>query len=111
MRGRRLRLGLYADEQGLAWVQGLVEDAVGTRSARIVDGTVAHTADDSLDFLAEQWTVEHPDQSPGSRQPVELEVHLGCSLRTWRAIRKAVLAALCPEGSAPHTCRVPWTVG
>ncbi|MDX6760593.1 hypothetical protein SIN09_14365 [Streptomyces sp. F8] len=111
MRRRRLRLGLYADEEGLAWVEGLVEAAVGSRSARIVGGTVARTDDDGLDFLAEQWTVEHPGGSGGARQPVELDVHLVCSLRTWRAIRKAVLAALCPEGSAPHTCRVPWTVG
>ncbi|MFF8258887.1 hypothetical protein [Streptomyces virginiae] len=111
MRKRRLRFGLYADEHGLDWVEGLVEDAVGSRNARIVEWTVAHTADDSLDFLAEQWAVEHPAQSPGSRQPVELEVHLGCSLRTWRATRKAVLTALCPPGSVPHTCRVPWTVG
>ncbi|MCX5589315.1 hypothetical protein OHA91_35145 [Streptomyces erythrochromogenes] len=111
MRARRLRLGLYADEQGLAWVRRLVEDAIGSRHARIIGGTLAHTVDDELDFLVEQWTVEHPGQNSGSRQPVYREVHLGCSLRTWRAIRKAVLTALCPEGSGPHICRVPWTVG
>ncbi|MFJ9547337.1 hypothetical protein [Streptomyces erythrochromogenes] len=111
MRARRLRLGLYADEEGLARVRSLVEDAVASRNARIIDGTVALTADDGLDFLAEQWTVEHPGLSSGSRQQVDMDVSLQCSLRTWRAIRKAVLAALCPEGSGPHICRVPWTVG
>ncbi|MFE5718032.1 hypothetical protein [Streptomyces erythrochromogenes] len=111
MRARRLRLGLYADEQELAWVRSLVEDAVGSRKARILGGTVAITVDDGLDFLAEQWAVEHPGRSGGSRQQVTMDVSLGCSLRTWRAIRKAVLTALCPEGSGPHICRVPWTVG
>ncbi|WP_078959597.1 hypothetical protein [Streptomyces erythrochromogenes] len=63
MRARRLRLGLYADEQGLAWVRSLVEDAIGSRHARIIGGTLAHTVDDELDFLVEQWTVEHPGQT------------------------------------------------
>ncbi|MFE6906504.1 hypothetical protein [Streptomyces erythrochromogenes] len=110
MRVRRLGLGLYADAQGLAGVRSLVEDAVGSRNARIVGGTVALTVDDRLDFLAEQWAVEHPGRSSGSRQPAYMEVRLRCSLRTWRAIRKAVLTGLCPEGSGPHICRIPWTV-
>ncbi|MET9828840.1 hypothetical protein ABZ078_05940 [Streptomyces sp. NPDC006385] len=42
MRTRTLRFGLYADEQGLAWVRGLVDEAVGAREARIVGETVAH---------------------------------------------------------------------
>ncbi|MFE7094745.1 hypothetical protein [Streptomyces erythrochromogenes] len=111
MRARRLRLGLYADEQGLTWVRGLVEEAVGSRKARIIGGTVAVAEDGGLDFLAEQWAVEHPGRGSGSRQQVNMDVSLECSLRTWRAIRKAVLTALCPEGSGPHICRVPWTVG
>ncbi|MEU9305682.1 hypothetical protein [Streptomyces sp. NPDC048269] len=115
MRTRDLKFGLYADEQGLAWVKKLVEDAVGSRSARISGETVAHTfpgselsTDDVYDFLAEQWAVEHPAQSSDARQLIELRVHLVCSLRTWRAIRKTVIKTLCPEGMAPHTCRVPW---
>ncbi|MFE0580654.1 MULTISPECIES: hypothetical protein [unclassified Streptomyces] len=111
MRRRLLRLGLYADEQGLAWVEGLVEDAAGSRRARILDVSVAHADDDSLDFLVEQWRIEHPGRSSGTRQPVDMEVRLRCSLRTWRAVRKAVPTALCPQGSAPHICRVPWTLG
>ncbi|MER7732751.1 hypothetical protein ABTX80_17870 [Streptomyces erythrochromogenes] len=110
MRARRLRFGLYADEEGLARVRGLVEDAVGSRKARIIGGTVALAVDDRLDFLAEQWAAEHPGRSSGSRQPASMEVRLKCSLRTWRAIRKAVPTALCPEGSGPHICRIPWTV-
>ncbi|WP_404952986.1 hypothetical protein [Streptomyces sp. 147326] len=115
MRTRDLKFGLYADEQGLAWVRQLVEDVVGSRSARIISETAAHTLPgsglataDVYDLLAEQWAVEHPAQSSGARQPIELRVHLVCSLRTRRAIRKEVIKALCPEGTAPHTCRVPW---
>lgn len=115
MRTRHLKFGLYADEQGLAWVGKLVEDAVGSRSARIIGETVAHTfpgselsTADMYDFLAEQWAVEHPAQNSGARQLIELRVQLRCSLRTWRAIRKTVIRTLCPEGTAPHTCRVPW---
>ncbi|MGI5447748.1 hypothetical protein ACQEVM_18700 [Streptomyces sp. CA-243310] len=115
MKTRDLALGLYADEPGPAWVIGLVEDAAGSRSARIMVLTVADSfpgsglsTADVYDHLAEQWAVEHPDQDSGSRQPVELRVHLACSLRTWRAIRKTVLNGLCPQGTAPHACRVPW---
>ncbi|MDX3535042.1 hypothetical protein PV721_11795 [Streptomyces sp. MB09-01] len=116
MRRRDLKFGLYADEQGLAWVRHLVGDAVASRSARVIGETAAHTFSgsdlstaDVYDFLAEQWAVEHPARSSGTRQPIELRVHLVCSLRTWRAIRKEVIKTLCPEGTAPHTCRVPWT--
>jgi hypothetical protein len=115
MRTRTLNFGLYADDQGLAWVGELIDEAAGSRSARVVRENVAHTVfgsdlltADVYDFLAEQWAVEHPGQSSGAREPVELCVYLECSLRTWRAIRKAVIKALCPEGKAPHACRVPW---
>lgn len=118
MSTRTLNFGLYADEEGLAWVRGLVGEAVGARSARIVGESVAHTVSgselttaDMYDFLVEQWAWEHPGQSSGAREPVELCVRLVCSLRTRRAIRKAVIRALCPEGSAPHACRVPWMAG
>ncbi|MFE7272217.1 hypothetical protein [Streptomyces sp. NPDC057623] len=107
MRTRTLRFGLYADEQGLAWVKGLVDEVVGAREARIVGETVEHSAD-AYDHLAEQWGWENPGQSSGAREAVELRVRLACSLRTWRTIRKAVIRALCPEGTGPHVCRVPW---
>lgn len=115
MRTRTLRIGLYADEQGLAWVRGLVDEAAGARGARIVDVTVARTfpasgmtTADAYDHLAEQWEWENPGQGSGAREAVELRVRLACSLRTWRTIRKTVIRELCPEGTAPHTCRVPW---
>ncbi|WP_328963574.1 hypothetical protein [Streptomyces virginiae] len=115
MRTRTLRFGLYADEQGLAWVEGLVADAVGSRSARITGESVLRTLPGSgmptaemYDHLAEQWDIEHPGESRGAREPVELQVDLACSLRTWREIRATVIRTLCPEGTAPHTCRVPW---
>ncbi|MET7293301.1 hypothetical protein ABZS79_14400 [Streptomyces griseoloalbus] len=115
MRARVLRFGLYADEEGLAWVESLVDGAVASRSARITGRTVRRTLPDSAmttadlyDHLAEQWAWEHPGHDGGAREPVELRVRLVCSLRTWRAIRKAVLRDLCPRGPAPHTCRVPW---
>ncbi|MCY0963295.1 hypothetical protein [Streptomyces sp. H27-H5] len=115
MKTRDLAFGLYADEPGLAWVSGLVADAVSSRSARIIGESVVDSfagselsTADVYDFLAEQWAVEHPAQDSASRQLIELRVHLLCSLRTWRAIRKAVIDGLCPEGTAPHTCRVPW---
>ncbi|MEU7044114.1 hypothetical protein AB0A77_24060 [Streptomyces varsoviensis] len=115
MRTRILRFGLYADEEGLAWVRGLVGRAAGTRSARIVEADVVRaypggdlTTAEMYDFLADQWAIEHPGQDSGAREAVELRVRLVCSLRTWRAIRKAVLKGLCPEGLAPHTCHVPW---
>ncbi|MFI8338789.1 hypothetical protein ACIF8W_01690 [Streptomyces sp. NPDC085639] len=118
MRTRALTFGLYADEQGLAWVKSLVADAVHARNARgtrIVGATVAHTVPgselataDLYDFLAEQWAVEHPGQSSGERRAVELRVRLVCSARTHRAVRRAVISALCPEETASHACRVPW---
>ncbi|MEU7283068.1 hypothetical protein AB0A69_30445 [Streptomyces sp. NPDC045431] len=115
MRTRTLTFGLYADEQGLAWVRRLVQEAAASRSARIVRETVAHTLPgselstaDVYGMLAEQWAWEHPGQSGGAREPVELRVHVVCSLRTWRAIRKTVIRNMCPEGTAPHVCRVPW---
>lgn len=115
MRTRTLNFGLYADEQGLARARHLVEETVAFRSARIVRARAAHTVfgselktADAYEFLAEQWASEHPGQSSGAREPVELCVHLVCSLRTWRSIRKAVIKALCPEGMAPHICPVPW---
>ncbi|MCX5163575.1 MULTISPECIES: hypothetical protein [unclassified Streptomyces] len=118
MRTRILRFGLYADEQGLAWVRELVDQTVGSRSARIVKVDIARTYPDSdlttaemYDFLTEQWAIEHPGQNSGEREAVELRVHLACSLRTWRAIRKVVIRTLCPAGMAPHTCRVPWCAG
>ncbi|WP_030715945.1 hypothetical protein [Streptomyces sp. NRRL F-2580] len=107
MRTRKLTFGLYADEQGLAWVRTLVEAAAGSRNARIVSETV--TTADGYDYLAQQWAVEHPAQSSGARQVFELRVRLTCSLRSWRATRKTLIETLCPEGTAPHTCRVPWS--
>ncbi|WP_030797641.1 hypothetical protein [Streptomyces sp. NRRL S-337] len=115
MRTRTLRFGLYADEQGLAWVRGIIGEAAGSRSARILGEAVHHTLPgsdittaDMYDLLADQWAWEHPGQNSGTRELVELRVQLACSLRTWRAIRKTVLKTMCPEGMAPHACRVPW---
>ncbi|MBB5929807.1 hypothetical protein [Streptomyces echinatus] len=116
MTTRDLRFGLYADEEGLALVEGIVRRAVEPRSARILRWSVARTVVDGglttaylYDHLAEQWAVENPGRAGGARRPVELHVRLACSLRTWRAIRKTVIRDLCPEGTAPHTCRVPWS--
>ncbi|MER6434205.1 hypothetical protein ACFV2Z_22610 [Streptomyces sp. NPDC059688] len=115
MRARTLSFGLYGDERDLAWARNLVREAVTSRSARLVEEKIAHTVlgselttADVYGFLAEQWAVEHPGESSGERVPVELSVRLVCSRRTWWAIRKAVIKALCPEGPRPHTCRVPW---
>ncbi|MFF7370641.1 hypothetical protein ACIP3A_24665 [Streptomyces tricolor] len=115
MTTRDLTFGLYADEAGLAWVEGLVRGAVGARRARILGWTVADSCAggelstaDAYDHLAQQWAYENPGRNSGRRAAVELRVRLACSLRTWRAIRKAVIRTLCPEGMAPHACRVPW---
>ncbi|MER7825996.1 hypothetical protein BCL76_102424 [Streptomyces sp. CG 926] len=115
MRTRVLRFGLYADEPGLAWVRGLVADAVGSRSARIMEMSVLRTlpgsgmpAAEMYEHLVDQWDIEHPGEGRGGREPVELRVDLDCSLRTWRAVRAAVIEGLCPEGAGRHVCRVPW---
>ncbi|BBC32125.1 hypothetical protein SGFS_034190 [Streptomyces graminofaciens] len=114
MNTRTLTFGLYADEEGLTWVRQLVADATTPRSARIIDTAVAHTLPGGMpttemyDILADQWGYENPGRNPGTRELVELRVRLACSLRTWRAIRKTLIRTLCPEGMAPHTCRVPW---
>ncbi|MFJ7154217.1 hypothetical protein ACIQUQ_04700 [Streptomyces sp. NPDC101118] len=115
LRTRTLRLGLYADAEGLAWTLGLVEDAVRARSARIAGTAVAHTLPgghvttaEMYDVLVDQWAWEHPGQDPGTREAVELRVRLVCSLRTWRAVRKTVLRTMCPPSTEPHVCRVPW---
>jgi hypothetical protein len=116
MRTRNLRFGLYADEEGLAWVRGLVTEAVAGRSVRVVEDSVVRTCPGSglttaylYDHLAEQWAWENPGRGSGARQAVELRVKLACSLRTWRAIRKTVIRTLCPAGMGPHICRVPWS--
>ncbi|MGW5532537.1 hypothetical protein, partial [Streptomyces xanthochromogenes] len=109
------------DEAGMVWVRGLVDQAVSTRRlhrsrsprtlevdiARFLQGGRLATAE-MYDLLAEQWAIEHEGEDSGAREPVELCVRLVCSLRTWRAIRKEVLRTLCPEGTEPHLCRVPW---
>ncbi|MDA5283869.1 hypothetical protein ACWGHM_13595 [Streptomyces sp. NPDC054904] len=107
MRTRDLTFGLYADAEGLAWVKTLIEDAVGSRGARIVGMNETSPAD-AYDFLAQQWAVEHPARNSGARQPIELRVRLVCSLRKRRTLRNTVIAALCPQGTASHRCRVPW---
>lgn len=115
MRMRTIAFGLYADKESLAWVRGRVDAVVDSRSARIVreevervlPGTDLTTAE-VYDFLAEQWAAEHPGRSSGTREPVKLRIHLACSLRTRRDIRKEIIGALCPEGREPHACRVPW---
>ncbi|MDH6543739.1 hypothetical protein [Streptomyces sp. SPB4] len=119
MRTRDLRFGLYADGEGLAWVRELVAAAVDGRRARITGET--HSTDtlphsgmptaELYDHLAEQWALEHPGQNSGARQLIELRVHVKCSLRTWRAVRKTVIAAMCPAGTTPHACPVPWMAG
>ncbi|MET9469664.1 hypothetical protein ABZY44_33720 [Streptomyces sp. NPDC006544] len=124
MRTRTLRFDVYADEAGVAWVTGIVQEAVVARRAHLVRlsvvkrgaGSGQPTADEDGgggegDILAEQWAHEHPGQDSGTRTSVELCVRVRCSLRTRRALRKAVLDALCPAGPAPHICRVPWSVG
>lgn len=115
MRTRALRFGLYADEQGLTWIRGVIEDAVDSHGARLVSESVGHTVfggelttADVYDYLSEQWRLEHPGQTSGTRELVELCVRLKCSLKTWRSIRKSVIRGLCPEGLKPHACRVPW---
>ncbi|MDA5280220.1 hypothetical protein [Streptomyces sp. Isolate_45] len=111
---RVLRFGLYADTEGLAGVAEVVDREVACRAARVTDWTVVRAADDpslaqGYDFLAEQWAIEHPGGDGGGWEAAELHVRLVCSLRTYRALRKAVIRGLCPEGAAPHTCRVPWS--
>ncbi|MFG2712175.1 hypothetical protein ACGFX2_16705 [Streptomyces goshikiensis] len=107
MRRRDLTFGLYADAEGLARVRSLVEEAAASRGARVTRMSERPAAD-AYDFLAAQWAVEHPGRSGGARRPTELRVHLRCSLRTRRSLRKAVIGALCPPGPSPHTCDVPW---
>ncbi|MFK0119442.1 hypothetical protein [Streptomyces sp. NPDC090994] len=109
MRTRSLRLGLYGDAEGLAWAGGVVDEAVAVRGARVVERTVVTALPEDYDHLVEQWAWEHPGEDPGRRKVVELYVRLRCSLRVWRAVRKAVLRGLCPEGDRPHVCRVPWS--
>ncbi|MER7758131.1 hypothetical protein [Streptomyces sp. NPDC097619] len=118
-RTRKLGFGLYADEEGLEWVRGLVDEVVGRHAAgtvRIVRTEVVReypgsglTTAELHEMLAEQWAVERPGVDGGAREPVELHVRLECSLRNWHAVRKGLIAALCPEGNGPHACRVPWT--
>ncbi|MGW2849945.1 hypothetical protein [Streptomyces sp. NPDC001274] len=114
MRTRAMRFGLYADEQGLARVRGIVDEAMAYRAVRAHEIAVVRTLPGSglttaeaYDLLAEQWTWENPGLDSGAREPVELRVRMMCSLRTWRAVRKAVTGALCPADTT-HVCRVPW---
>ncbi len=121
---------MYADEAGLAWVTGIIRQAVAAHSARLVQLSLAdggagsgrpaadehqhehgYEDEDEVDILAEQWAHEHPGQDSGTRTSVELCVRVRCSLRTRRALRKAVLETLCPAEPTPHICRVPWSVG
>ncbi|MFI9307436.1 hypothetical protein [Streptomyces triculaminicus] len=117
MRTRHLVLGLYADEAALEWARSVIRSAAASHRARVVrweergfperDASV----EDLYDHLAEQWSYEHPGQEPTGHRPVELRLGLTCSLRQWRSLRKTVPRELCPEGSGPHICRVPWSLG
>ncbi|MFI2379331.1 hypothetical protein ACH5AO_30405 [Streptomyces sp. NPDC018964] len=88
---------------------------MAARGARLVGRTVLRTLPESgmttadlYDHLTDRWAREHPGGSGGAREPVEPRVRPVCSPRTWRAVRKAVPRGLCPQGTAPHVCRVPW---
>ncbi|NSC22970.1 hypothetical protein FM076_18100 [Streptomyces albus subsp. chlorinus] len=111
---RWLRFGLYADEDGVELVKDLVRREARGRAVRLVEWREEREVlggvpvAELYEELGRQWAYEHPGEDPGARQPVELAVGVRCSLKVWRALRKAVLGALCPEGDAPHVCRVPW---
>ncbi|MFF4323481.1 hypothetical protein [Streptomyces sp. NPDC001568] len=116
MATRRVKFGLYADAEGLARVGEIIDRHVASRAARITDKAVVRTSPagepsmaEAYSFLVDQWAIEHPGADPGERRAVELHVRLVCSLRTYRAVRKAVIRGLCPEGAGPHTCHVPWS--
>ncbi|ARF57937.1 hypothetical protein [Streptomyces gilvosporeus] len=118
MRTRRLVFGLYADEAGLAWVKGIVAAAAQARGARVVAWAEEREilaggvpVAEMYDLLVDQWGHENPGQDPGERSPVELRAGVVCSLRVWRDVRRTVLRRMCPEGRAPHACRVPWMAG
>ncbi|MFI8850375.1 hypothetical protein ACIGW3_09320 [Streptomyces sp. NPDC053499] len=112
---RWLRFGIFADGDGVAFVEDVVRREVAGRCAtvvgwRVVGGDLGGgvTAEEMYGDLREQWVVEHPGEDPGDRRPVEVAVGVKCSLRVWRALRKGILRELCPQGDAPHVCRVPW---
>ncbi|MEU9032944.1 hypothetical protein AB0D46_36670 [Streptomyces sp. NPDC048383] len=116
MATRMMRFSLYADAEGLARVGEIIDREVAFRAARVADRTVVRETSDgdppmaeANAFLVDQWAIEHPGADAGERQAVDLHVRLDCSLRTYRAVRKAVIRGLCPEGAAPHTCLVPWS--
>lgn len=115
MKARSLNFVLYADERGMEWIKGITESAARARGTRVVTWQQERTSgagigplDNAYGFLAQQWAYEHPGETPGGRHLVELRVGVVCSLRVWRALRKTVLREMCPEGNAPHACRVPW---
>ncbi|MGI5349806.1 hypothetical protein ACQEU8_16675 [Streptomyces sp. CA-250714] len=112
---RWLRCGVFADDEGLEFVRDVIRREVAARSATLVGPLEVRgelgggvSAEEMYGDLREQWEIEHPGQDPGARRPVEVAVRVRCSLRVWRALRKGVLRGLCPEGDAPHVCRVPW---
>ncbi|MGP3989098.1 hypothetical protein [Streptomyces sp. 3N207] len=112
---RWLRFGVFADDAGVEFVEDVIRREAAARRATVVDlralsgdlgGGVS--AEELYGDLREQWAIEHPGQDAGARRPMEVAVRVKCSLRVWRALRKAVIRGLCPEGDAPHVCRVPW---
>ncbi|MBO8195541.1 hypothetical protein ITI46_28405 [Streptomyces oryzae] len=112
---RWLRFGVYADDEGLEFVQDVIRRELAGRCAApaglwVRTGELGGgvTAEEMYGDLREQWAVEHPGEDPGARRPAEVAVRVKCSLRVWRALRKGILRGLCPEGSGPHVCRVPW---
>ncbi|MFB7593563.1 hypothetical protein [Streptomyces sp. NPDC056160] len=73
-----MKFGVYADEEGLAWVGGLVAEASRARGARLVGQTVVGGVVDAgsglataemYDFLAQEWALEHPGRSRAPANP------------------------------------------
>ncbi|MFI7272609.1 hypothetical protein [Streptomyces sp. NPDC049879] len=110
MRRRRIVLGLYADEAGVARVRALLDGEARRRGVRLAWQEVrgAATAED-YGYLADQWAAENSPHSPGAREAVEVRATFPGSLKTWRTLRTATLNGLCPPG--PHVCEVPWSAG
>ncbi|MBB6171312.1 hypothetical protein HNR23_001372 [Nocardiopsis mwathae] len=64
---------------------------------------------EGYDELPEQWRVEHPNESPGSRTTFEVRVGLLSTEEEADHLVDRLPALICPEEFHKGPCHMPWT--
>ncbi|AJE82494.1 hypothetical protein SLNWT_2118 [Streptomyces albus] len=115
-----IQVGVYADEEG---VRGSVDGFArllgerGVPHALQVAGPQETTGPGGMPLaefyeeLHEQWRIEHPEASPGTRAVHEIRVGVLGSREEVDALREELTRVLCPDPEHPSPCPIPWGSG